>query len=281
MKVEDLIRDDSTLGSPPVVVTQLRGVIARKNSSADDIAKVIMSDGPLSARLLKLANSAMFGFPGKIDDVGYAVTLIGTKQVYSLAMATAIIDQFQGVDTGPFHAEAFWEHSLAVACAGHALAKVGGHNDREGVFLTGILHDLGRLAMMVEATEPMIVALHRSRKSNEPLSRSEAAVFNFDHTQAAKMLLERWALPPAVVQPVVRHHRPGADQACCLLHLADALVHGLAIGHSGEICIPPLQESSWKQANIKTEALKHAAAETEITYGLLRRELLGKPAVAA
>ena len=281
MKVEELIRDDSALGSPPIVVTQLHGVIKRRSSSSKDIAQVILADGALSARLLKLANSAMFGFPGRIEEVDYAVTLIGTKQVYSLAMATAVIDTFKGVDTGPFHAEAFWEHSLAVACAGHALAKASNHADGESVFLTGVLHDLGRLAMMVEATQDMIVALHRSRKSHEPLSHSESAVFGFDHTMAAKTLLERWKLPAAVVQPVVRHHRPGADRPSCLLHLADAVIHGLGIGHSGENAIPPLQDTVWKMVKLKTTALKQVVAQVEVTYRQLRQEFLGHSADAA
>ena len=177
-----------------------------------DIANVISSDGPLAARVLKVANSALFGMSEEIESISRAVTLIGTRQINSLAMAASIIDHFKDIDTGNFNAEVFWRHSLAVGCAAREIAYFINDPNPEQLFLVGILHDLGRLAMLIYASDKMALAINRSRENKESLLDSEHAIFGWDHTTAAKFLLENWKLPSLVIQPVVRHHAPGADR---------------------------------------------------------------------
>src|SRR6266542_1534714 len=97
MTIEDLVQDVSTIHSLPTFYSQLSEAIDHPRSSIGDIAKIISEDQGLTARILKLANSPLFGYFSKIDTITQAVTIIGVLQVRDLALALSVMDVFKGI----------------------------------------------------------------------------------------------------------------------------------------------------------------------------------------
>ncbi|MGI9628994.1 MAG: HDOD domain-containing protein, partial [Longimicrobiales bacterium] len=159
---EGLVRN-STVSSPPDVYARLMEVINHPRSGANDIAKVLSGDPGLASRLLRIVNSAFFGFPRRIESMGQAVTLVGTGQIRDLALATSVIRAFDGVPDDVIDVRDFWSYSLA---AGVVSRIFGGRTNADNVerfFLAGVLHAVGRLVMLLNAPEDARKAFELAR----------------------------------------------------------------------------------------------------------------------
>ena len=143
---------ESIIGLPtlPTVVTQMISLIDNPTTSAKDVAKLISTDQALTAKMLKLANSAFYGFPREIATVNHAVVVLGFETVKSLGLSVSVLERFSGVSSnGDFDRQRFWEHSIACAVAARILAtKVRYRTRGQGeAFAGGILHDIGKLVL--------------------------------------------------------------------------------------------------------------------------------------
>jgi putative nucleotidyltransferase with HDIG domain len=172
-------------------------------SSARDLASAIAADPSLTARVLKLANSAYYGLSGRVANVNFAVTVIGFPTVRAMAAATA---------TGLFDAdervapEGFWEHALAVATACSKLA------DRIGIrgpdaFGLGLLHDLGATLLFRSDPERFDDVLRLSHAEHIPTPILERELFGLGHDEAAARVFAAWRFPDDFVVAVAEHHR--------------------------------------------------------------------------
>src|SRR5512136_417111 len=127
--------------SLPHIYEHLTEVINHPRSSIADITRVISEDQGLSARLLKLANSPLFGYYSRIDSIAMAATIIGTQQLQALALAVSVKEIFAGITEGPVSMKSFWKHSIGCAAIARALATYRRETNVERVFAAGILHD--------------------------------------------------------------------------------------------------------------------------------------------
>ncbi|MCA9783582.1 MAG: HDOD domain-containing protein [Calditrichaeota bacterium] len=251
----ELVARQQQLCSLPDVYYRLLDVIQQPVSSAAAISEVIQTDPGLSARLLKLVNSAFYGFPRKIDTVSRAVTLVGTRQLSDLALATSVIRVFDGVPQNLITMESFWKHSLATGICARIIAENGLDVDSERLFVAGLLHDVGRLVMCLAEPADMTRALEQSRSREELLFQSEKDIFGFTHADVGACLMEQWHLPPALVEAVRWHHRPSAadehQELAAVVHLADVIINSLRIGSSGSGFVPPVWTRAWQIAELE------------------------------
>lgn len=281
MTPEELIKNSEEIGSPPDIIHRMQMVINSKRSSAADIGKVIQTDGPLAARLLKVANSSLYNVEEPVESIPRAVTMIGTSQIQSLAMAASIIDKFQGICVDFFNTSDFWRHSLAVACTARALAMLAGETNAEQSFLGGVLHDLGRLCMLATASQEMIEAIKQAHIQRKPLFEAEQEQFGWTHCDAAAALMKTWNLPPDLMTTVIGHHDPQRDRGAAILHAADAMVHGLAIGASGEHMVPRVDNRVWELLAMEPIKIQKVIPYIERTYPGIESMLLGTKQAAA
>ncbi len=254
----------------PMISLKMNETIARPNSSANDIARVISRDTTLSARLLKIVNSAFYGFPSRIDSVSRAVAIIGTKQLTTLASGVAIINIFRNIPSNIIDMKSFWKHSIRCGVHARIIASYHGVQNTERLFLSGLLHDIGRLILYKYAPDHAVYALKKAKQTQSLLRGIECEDLEFDHAETGGQLLKRWRLPVLVEDAVRSHHNPGESQnplEPSIVHLADIMANAVGVGSSGECLVPPLEAGAWEEiglpVNVLEVIMKQADRQTE------------------
>lgn len=250
ISAEAIVNKVSKLYSLPTVYTQLEMAINDPCSDFNQVAAILLDDAGLSARLLKLANSALYNFPSKIETISRAITIIGTKQLHELVLATCIISLFKNIPKEVLDMDAFWKHSIATGVCARTIATFHREPNVERFYVMGLLHDIGRLIMLVHMPDAISEQMNAAKAGNRLLRQLERDAFGFDHAEVAQVLLTSWRIPASVVKAVGCHHRPisagefGYEAA--VIHFSDILVHALELGSSGEIFVPDLDDRAWQ-----------------------------------
>ncbi|MCX6135352.1 MAG: HDOD domain-containing protein [Ignavibacteriales bacterium] len=255
----DLLRGMEKLSSVPLVYTKLNEAINSPRSSVGYMSTIISQDPGLSARLLHVVNSAFFGFPRKIDTISRAVIVVGTQQLRDLALATSVIKSFKRIPEKFVTIESFWKHSVACGTAARTIASLVGEQNVEQFFVAGILHDVGRLIIFEKAPEKAEEIFQRVSSSDEPLFQAERNVLGYDHAAVGSSLVQNWKLPLSLEQIIGFHHAPELatryNVETVIVHLADAIVHAMRIGSSGEQSVPSINEDAWESLGLSLDVL--------------------------
>jgi HD-like signal output (HDOD) protein len=249
----------------PSVVFELNEVIANPMSSAANIAQVVNSSPSLTALLLKIVNSSFYGFPSRISTVSHAVTLIGTREITGLALGICILSIFKNIPKEIIDMYSFLKHSLATGILSRILAAHRNFRHTEQLFVSGLLHDLGRLILYIYFPEESRKILTRSRANSRLLYEEEKEFLGCDHAQVGRQLMKQWQLPRILEDNVFYHHKPSSAQQfepATIVHLADIIINGLGIGSSGEKFVPPLDEEAWEKFNFLPSSFKSIIGQT-------------------
>jgi putative nucleotidyltransferase with HDIG domain len=253
-----------TLVSLPTIYFQVERVINHPSSSSTDIAKVLRSDQGLSARLLRIANSAFYGFPQRVESVDQAVRIIGTRQLHDLVLATVVLTQFRGVDARLVTMKSFWTHSFACGIAARSLATLRREGNTERFFVAGLLHDIGSLVLYQEFPERAQAALEEHGRSRAALDEVEASMIGCDHGQVGAALMTSWKLPELYREIAAYHHRPSSRSrsvGTSVVHLADLLVAALGLGSNGEVGVPRFCAEAWDVVGLPLSSVGRVAEE--------------------
>ena len=263
-----------TLVSLPTIFFQIDRAINHPSSSSTDIAKALRTDQGLSARLLRIANSAFFGFPQRVESVDQAIRIIGTRQLHDLVLATVVLSQFRGVDANLVTMKSFWQHSFACGIAARTLATRRRETNVEHFFVAGLLHDIGSLVLYQEFPQRAAAALEMHRRDRTALDEVERAVIGCDHGQVGAALMTLWKLPEFYREVAANHHHPAGcrspSMGTAVVHISDLLVAGLALGSNGEIDLPHFCGEAWDMVGLPPSDLGGVA---EDVLGLLEETL--------
>src|SRR5512136_1813950 len=200
--LEWLVNETESVYSLPLIYERLTEVINHPRSSIEDITRIISEDQGLTARLLKLANSPLFGYFSRIDSIGKAATIIGTQQLQAMALAVSVMEVFTGIPENLVNMKTFWQHSIACGITARALAIYRREANVERVFASGILHDVGRLVICSSMPEVFVQLLALSRNDNSLLQKIEEELLGYTHSTVGGKLLESWSIPASITEPV-------------------------------------------------------------------------------
>lgn len=257
---ETLVQRHLKLVSLPSIYFRIQKVINDPRSSSFHIADVVSKDSSLAANLLKLVNSSFYGFPSKIESVSRAVALIGTNELSTLALGISVVNHFRNIPSKIIDMNEFWKHSIACGIFSRILAhyKIGLSEER--FFMAGLLHDIGRLAMLIQIPEKMAVALHTAAMNPMIAHQAEREIVGFDHTLVAHLLLREWKLPGSF-EMIRNHHSP--EKALntlepSILQLADIMAISMGIGYGGTFFVPEMGRRAWEILDL-SPAVLHAA----------------------
>ncbi len=246
---DSLVKKSLELVSPPSTYSQLNELLKDPNSSVDDISAVINTDPALVTRLLKVVNSPFYGFPSQISTISRAITIIGTRELINLVLATSVINAFKGIPTELIDMRTFWKHSLASAITAKSLAKLCGYRSTERYFIAGLLQNIGSLVLYQTMPEIAKEALNSARFGHEVIFKAEQRLFGFDHADVGATLIKAWRLPSSLAETVQYHHNPtGASEfpvEVAIVHIADIIVSSAQLGHAGDPHVPPLSPEAW------------------------------------
>lgn len=204
---QSLVDNVLQLISLPEVYLRLQQVIDDPDHTRDQVAEILAYDPSLSARVLRIANSAYYSFPREIEFVASAVGIIGELDLRNLVLATSVASSMNTLSYSGVNIDDFWLHSLRCGITARLIAKTVGGFNPETLFLAGILHDLGILviyqndAMLAAAISRQIDEQHQLR------DQAEREVLGFDHAEVGALLLEAWGLSAELAELVRCHHQ--------------------------------------------------------------------------
>ena len=212
------------LPSAPRVVLEIWSVLGDADASVRALSVVVERDPALSAKILKLANSAYFGLPRPVRDVRTACVVLGFSTIESLAVGVTALDALSRAVSADFDLDGFWVHSVATAIAAEHLARRLGLPEPGVAFCGGIVHDVGKLVLAT--LSPARYRRVLTEQLDTPLRERESSEFGADHTEVGAWLTSRWRFPPELVQIVRGHHEPDGEEGggwAVLVAAADAI----------------------------------------------------------
>jgi len=255
------IVDATELGSLPGAYAQLARVLRDTSASREQIARAVGMDPGLVARLLKLVNAPGFA-RRQIETVSHACLYLGRDQLRELALATSVVHMFRGLPEHLLDMRSFWTHSVAVGLLAESLAKQLRFYGDESLFVSGLLHDLGTLALSIGQPRSMRSVLMDAENTGQQLTECELRVLGFDHTEVAEQLLKQWRLPEMHTMVARYHHgldddiaRSSLAQPISLCHVADVIATGMQWGSSGERRAIDIDPRAWTASGLTLKEL--------------------------
>ncbi|MGB3223686.1 MAG: GGDEF domain-containing protein [Desulforhopalus sp.] len=227
-KIEQLIGEEINLPSPPTIAAQILKTIKNKESSLNDLERIISADPALTCKLLRTANSAFYSLPYEIGNVHRALSILGTNVIKNIALSFVITGNLRGEKESPFDFDYFWRRSVTAAVAAELVMDLLPEKN-EDIFVTALLKDIGILVMYLSKGQEYVVTLKEcTLDGGSNLIQAEQNMYQFDHQQLGSTLLESWGIPQSIVQPVRYHHEPdlapeGISQTCSVLYVAGLL----------------------------------------------------------
>jgi putative nucleotidyltransferase with HDIG domain len=223
----------------PQVVAKVMQIVSNPMASAADLNEVIAVDQALTAKVLRLANSAYYGFPKEITTIPQAVVILGFNTIRNLALSVSVHKMlFEGRERAHFSPREFWKHSVGVAVASKMLAKRIGFKAEENAFTAGLLHDIGKNFFEQHTLNEYHGVLDTALLGEEPLWKVEQAQLGLDHAQVGAWMAEKWNLPPDLAAAILHHHQPGQETQhqvmVSIVHAANAICLRQGIGASGD-----------------------------------------------
>lgn len=245
------VKDLPTL---PKVLDEVSRLVKDPDSSTEQIAKLISMDQVLSAKVLKMVNSPIYGFPGRISSIHHALVLLGFNVLRGVIVSTSVFDIMSKNMVG------LWEHSVGCALASSEVARHCDLKDVEDISVAGLLHDLGKVVIAVQLPE-MKAAIDAQVKSKDiSYMAAERELMGFAHDRVNIWLADHWKLPPAIKEGMGYHHKPQLarlypDVACCV-HLGDFMVRVFEYGSGGDDNVPYLEPDALKRLRLKPSDLE-------------------------
>lgn len=259
-EVKKKLRKLEGLPTLPPIVQKLNQMIEDERTSLNQIAELIEKDQVITTKVLRLANSAFYGFPRKVSTVQQAMMLLGVNVLRILIMTSSIFEIIHREDVG------LWEHSVGVAACAKILAEHLDVKDPQEITTAGLLHDLGKVVEKVAFKEDYEEILRLVAEGVEPLE-AEKRVLGLNHAEIGAFLMSQWNIPERLIEAVLAHHNfdltKKYKKESALLHLADFLVHARVYGETLHKRVPPLHESAIKILKISIPEIKEVLFRLE------------------
>jgi HD-like signal output (HDOD) protein len=260
-----LARDVHDLVSLPEVYVRIKQLVDDPKASLGEVADAIAVDPGLTARLLRLANSAFFGLRVKIETVPRAITLLGVRQVHDFVLATWVMQSFAGIPPALVDMRRFWESSVLCGAAAKALARRCRVPESDRLFVVGLLAQVGRLVLYLRLPDLEEAALGVAEREGRPLASVEREVLGFDYAAVGAELLASWSLPGTLVEPIRHHTLPAMGRTypleTALIHAAVRLADAPDAGPDPAAFAAGLDAGAWRRLALPAEAVAEIHAE--------------------
>ena len=250
------------------VVTKTLEATDRDTTTAGEIERLVSSDAALSAKILRVVNSAYYGLSGQVSSLGQAVVILGMQQIRNLVLSISALSLLKG-RTPELRArqQTFWLHSFATAACAQAIArhKRFGARETEMVYTAGLLHDIGKLFLFCNHSEEYLKVIEHARAEDCGLDAAEEALLGVRHEEIGLELAKAWHFPEPLTLLIGRHEGPFDGDPIPMLfavHAADRLTEDLYY-EPGEAISRPMDPAVWEWLAMKDPQLAEIRLETD------------------
>lgn len=261
----------------PSIVYELNRVIGDPMSSTADVERVMAGDQAMTAKVLRLANSAYYAIPGGVTSLQRAVAYIGYDAIQQLVLSASIIQALSGAGAAAFDVRRFWMHSLGVAMASEKLGKALGRLNPHDLFTCGLVHDMGKVALMILEPELFLATVAAARERGLTFAEAEEALGSPKHAATGRALAERWRLPASIQACCGWHHQPDPARrggisselsaAVDVVYLSNLVIHALKFGDSGHGKALGLPRETMDRMRLTPEKTKDLIASVREALG--------------
>jgi HD-like signal output (HDOD) protein len=271
-----LVQKITDLPTLPAMMATITRLMQDPRTSAEELGRAIASDPALVSKVLKLVNSAFYGFPGRISTITQAIVILGFSTIRNVVLTTSVLKAFgKASGSGATDVGKFWEHSLLTGAIARSLAVEREANFVEETFIAGLLHDMGRIVLSQKLTAEFEKVRIVKEKAGLTQLAAEQSVLKLTHGDIGGWLARKWNLPLPYVEVMRLHHFPGeivkldppsqsdTTNLICIVHAADILSKGLKDGKpdlaSLELMDPSVRrelklgKDGWERFQTRTE----------------------------
>ncbi len=266
---QELVANVGPLTSLPSVYLRVREQLDVPDGSLTEVARLISADAALTARLLRVVNSALYGFGGKIDTVQRAVNILGLQQVHDLVLATSLAGVMSRVRPAQLDMARFWRGCVLCGLTAREIGRGCALPTAERLFVIGLLADIGHLVMYQTVPTLAAQAQATADAEGESLAEAERRLVGCDHAEVGATLIDHWHLPSAFAQVVGTQTNPrlAAENAyeAAIIHVAAQLVRADRLGESSEDAAMHIDPIVWPLLDMRPESLGRIRAEAELS----------------
>jgi putative nucleotidyltransferase with HDIG domain len=273
-RIKQTIETIRELPTLPLVANKVNAILHDPKSSVSDLAKIIEKDQSITAKVLRLVNSAHYGLPQKVNNINQAIALLGYRNISYIVMTLSVFDALKNVEKRSFDRRKFWIHSIAAAILSMKLAKESDFLLVDDIFTAGLLHDLGKVFMDGFMHEEFEAILNEAESQGISYLEAERALFDVDHAMVGEWMARTWRLPIHVIAAIKHHHheihqRSGLslsdDPFIDLIRLADSGVKIRKFGLNGDGSgyKPAFGKELFKRLPITPEDAEHILDDLE------------------
>lgn len=238
----------------PTTLEEVTRIMESPGASTEQIARVISYDQALTAKVLRMVNSPIYGFPGRISTLQHALMLLGFNVIRGLIISTAVFDAMNKSMMG------LWEHSLACSLCCAEIARATGRKNPEEFAVAGLLHDLGKAVFILQMPEAKEEVDALVRAEDLSFFEAEVRVLGFGHDRINKWLGEQWNLPLIIREGMIYHHKPFSAQfhpeVAAAVQLGDFFARLFNCGYAGDEGVSAVDPRSLKVLGINQTLLE-------------------------
>lgn len=261
VNLDDVLAKLHQLPVIPVVVQEVISSFSDADLDSTVLAHKIEQDQGLTAKILRVVNSAFYGLSRSVSSIHEAVVVMGFNSVRSLVLSTGFVKAFAVAEASEFDRHAYWRRSFRVAAYAKALAKCLRH-DQDMAFTAGMFHDIGLLVLDTCMQAQFAGVLEQQNRSGENLLTLERAVLGFDHAQIGAEVAKRWNFPPSIEHAIRYCHTPDHvpfEPVTGIVYVAALIESGL----TGEALISQLPDSLRDHLQIRWENIEAGLPDAE------------------
>jgi HD-like signal output (HDOD) protein len=269
MELELLLNDVKDIAPLPKAYLRIQELVNGPDSSLDELTAVISNDPGLTARILRIANSAYVGLPSKVDSIARAVQILGLNQVHDLALASAAVGSLFRIQSKALDIHDFWRRGIYSAIVARVTARRCGIRNAERLFVSGLLHEVGNL--LIAFKEPPLYSEMRDTaiRRQLPLAQVQREFLRYDYAIASAELLKRWQLPESLYMPVGLHTRsisqapPALAHDTAIIHLGAAISRAAIWTSEADEPVPPFDTVAVQMTELDESAVEEVMSETD------------------
>jgi putative nucleotidyltransferase with HDIG domain len=277
-RIEALIRNMGELPTIPSVFLVVNKMLSDPHTSAIDVGQAVSNDQVIASKILKLANSAFYGFAGRVNTVPHAIAVLGFNATKNVVLTTGVLSTLNlKAPIKGFNLEAFWKHSSAVGAIARLVAEEFYAQKKEEAFVAGLLHDIGKLILAICAPEDFAHCINLATSKGCLFLEAEKEALGVCHTDIAAWINGRWNLPKEIAAVMINHHKSinilnEHARLIAVVKLADVLARGLQLGHPCDYSMPILETSIFSLLKITPRKLdtilaaSHGALQSSMDF---------------
>lgn len=205
--LETLLEQSQELPPLPEIYLKVSELLESENSNVQQVGEAVQTDPSLTARVLKMINSAYYGLSSEVSSISQAISLLGRQQIKQILMGSVLAGVFNDINVDSFPLNDFWQHSIKTAIIARHLAMQNVHViDHEAFFTAGLLHDVGRLVIAQVAADELAEIDLLVKSDDVDIVELEAEILGVSHIEVGAALMRKWGMPSLLTQCLVKHH---------------------------------------------------------------------------